>query len=178
MLAGTVLLTGCSERQEASTTLPTTAAAPTTEALPPLGPADMPMPDEAREQTAQGAQAFTEYYVEIYNRALRTLNTTSMRELSQGCEACDQLAEQLELTASRGEAIAGGEMRIVASTAPHLRGLEADVVFDVAQESITATVGGEPIEGRTYPGSQSTGGGGVLRWDDDRSTWVLIQWNV
>lgn len=79
VLAGSVLLTGCAEKQEASTSLPTTAPAPTTEALPPLGPADMPMPAEAREQTVDGAEAFTEYYVELYNHALRTLDTTHLR---------------------------------------------------------------------------------------------------
>ena len=178
LLLGTLTLAGCAEKEEASTTLPPAEAAPTTEALPPLGPADMPMPEEARQQTAEGAQAFTEYYVELYNEALRTLDTSHLRGLSQGCETCDELAEQLERTARRGEAIQGGQMRLLASTPPYLRGAEADLVFDVAQEPIAATLDGKPVEGRSYPASESSGGGGVLRWDEARSTWVLTQWII
>ena len=178
-MLGTLTLAGCAEKQEASTTLPPLEAAPTTEeALVPLGPPDMPMPEEARRQTADGAQAFTEYYVELYNHAMRTLDSTYLRDLSEDCDTCDQLAEQLERTAGRGEAIEGGRMRILGSTPPYLRGEEADVVFDVAQDPITATLGGKPIEGRSYPASESSGGGGVLRWDEARSTWVITQWAI
>ncbi len=65
VLVGAALLSGCSEKQEANDTLPTPSAAETTEALPELGPPDLPMPAEAREQTVEGADAFTRYYVEI-----------------------------------------------------------------------------------------------------------------
>ena len=62
----TALLAGCSGgTQQASTTLPTTSA-PTAAAsptLPPLGPADFPVPAEAREKTPEGVNAFTRYYV-------------------------------------------------------------------------------------------------------------------
>ncbi|TQN42141.1 hypothetical protein FHU33_1535 [Blastococcus colisei] len=82
VLVGTALLTGCSEKQEANHTLPSSSAAETSEALPEIGPPELPMPAEAREKTADGAEAFTRYYVEIYNHALRTLDTTWMRDLS------------------------------------------------------------------------------------------------
>ncbi|MDP5185388.1 DUF6318 family protein [Blastococcus sp. BMG 814] len=178
VLAGTVLLTGCSEKQEASTSLPTPAAAPTTEALPPLGPADLPMPDEAREQTADGAQAFSEYYVELYNHALRTLDTTSMRQLSKACETCDALADQVDRVAAAGQEHEGGEVRIRASTPPYLTGDEAQLVFDVAQAPLSITQSGEPVEGQSMPEYSSTGGGGVLQWDETRASWVMTQWNV
>ena len=177
MLAA-ALLTGCSEKIEANDTLPTSSPSPTTEELAPLGPPDMPMPQEAREQTAEGAEAFTAYYIEIYNHALRTLDTTFMHELSSGCESCDQLAEQLETASARGQGIEGGEMRIVGSTPPYLHDDVAELVFDIAQAPISATQDGKPIEGRSYPGSESSGGGGVLRWDEERTTWILTQWNV
>jgi hypothetical protein len=69
-------------------------------------------------------------------------------------------------------------MRIVGSTPPYLRGDDAELVFDTAQEAISVTLDGQPIEGRTYPGSETTGGGGILRWDNARTTWVFTQWNV
>ena len=61
------VLSGCSERQEANDTLPTATGepTPTAEELPPLGPADFPMPGEAREKTPEGAVEFTRYYVSL-----------------------------------------------------------------------------------------------------------------
>ena len=50
------LLGGCSEKQEANDTLPSASAAETTEALPEVGPADFPVPDEARTKDAAGAE--------------------------------------------------------------------------------------------------------------------------
>ena len=58
LLAGAAVLAGCSDMQEASESLPSTSsAAPTEDELPPLGPEDLPMPDEARTQDAAGAEA-------------------------------------------------------------------------------------------------------------------------
>ncbi|MCW2579144.1 MAG: uncharacterized protein JWR82_745, partial [Blastococcus sp.] len=57
MVAGALLLSGCSEKQEANDTLPSTSASPSTEALPEVGPADFPVPDEARTKDAAGAEA-------------------------------------------------------------------------------------------------------------------------
>ena len=62
--AGLVLVTalvgGCSEKQEANDSLPTATASRTEDQLPPLGPEDLPMPDEARTQDAAGAEALRE----------------------------------------------------------------------------------------------------------------------
>ncbi len=62
------LLSGCSEKHEANDTLPSTSAAETTEALPALGPADFPVPDEARTKDAAGAEAFLRYWIDLLNR--------------------------------------------------------------------------------------------------------------
>jgi outer membrane murein-binding lipoprotein Lpp len=179
LLLGTTLLAGCSARTEANDTLPSTSSAPTTEAaLPQLGPPDMPMPSEAREPTAEGADAFTRYYVELYNHAIRTLDTTHMRDFSQGCDTCDQLADQVDAVAAAGQRYEGGEARVVASTPPFLTGDEAQLVFDVAQAPLSVTLDGVPVEGQAMPEYSSTGGGGILRWSDDRATWVMTQWNI
>ena len=63
LAAGAVVLSGCSERQEASDTLPEADASPSASQpeLPPLGPPDLPMPAEARTQDAAGAEAFVQY---------------------------------------------------------------------------------------------------------------------
>ena len=69
LLLGTTLLAGCSEKQEASTTLPPASQTPTptAEALPPLGPADFPVPPEARTKDAAGAEAFLRYFIDLIN---------------------------------------------------------------------------------------------------------------
>jgi hypothetical protein len=61
LVVGTTMLGGCSEKVEANDTLPTTSASQTSAELPPLGPPDLPMPEQAREQTAEGADALTAY---------------------------------------------------------------------------------------------------------------------
>jgi hypothetical protein len=89
LVVATDLLTGCSEKQEASTTLPTTSAAETTEVLPQLGPADFPVPDEARTKDAAGADAFLRYYIELSNRQQELLDgdpfATSHRTVASAC---------------------------------------------------------------------------------------------
>jgi hypothetical protein len=68
VVIGAALLSGCSDKQEANETLPPTSASPTTEALPEIGPADFPVPDEARTKDAAGAEAFMRYYLELSDR--------------------------------------------------------------------------------------------------------------
>jgi hypothetical protein len=179
LLVGTALLTGCSQKTGANDTLPPASASPTTaEELPPLGPPDMPMPAEAREQTAEGAEAFTRYYVEIYNHAMRTLDTTYMRDLNRGCDTCDELADQVDEVAAAGQQYEGGQTRILGSTPPYLKDDEAQLVFDIVQAPLSVIFNGVPVDGQTMPEFSSTGGGGILRWDDGRTTWVMTQWNA
>ena len=71
LVLATALLSGCSEKDEANSTLPSTSAAATTEALPPVGPADFPVPDEARTKDAAGAEAFLYYWIDLLNRQQR-----------------------------------------------------------------------------------------------------------
>ena len=56
LVVAAALLSGCSEKVEANDTLPPTSAAETTESLPPVGPADFPVPDEARTKDAAGGR--------------------------------------------------------------------------------------------------------------------------
>lgn len=98
--------------------------------------------------------------------------------MSRECETCDALADQVDRVAAAGQEHDGGQVRIIASTPPYLAGNEAQLVFDVAQAPLSITQAGAPVEGQSMPEYSSTGGGGVLRWDDSRSTWVLTQWNV
>jgi hypothetical protein len=94
LAAGAVVLSGCSERQEAADTLPEADATPSASEpeLPPLGPPDLPMPAEARTQDAAGAEAFVRYYIDLINRTSTVMDAAPLREFSDGCEDCERIA--------------------------------------------------------------------------------------
>ena len=94
LLVGTALLSGCSEKQEAGTTLPSTSASPTTEELPVVGPADFPVPDEARTKNAAGAEAFLRYFIELINRQQAIPAVASTKVVCDG--PGDQRAEDVK----------------------------------------------------------------------------------
>ncbi|MGY1826969.1 DUF6318 family protein [Blastococcus sp. SYSU DS0541] len=172
-MAGTVLLTGCSEKQEASTSLPTTEASPTTEALPPLGPEDMPMPDEAREQTADGAEAFVRYYVDLINRTSTVMDAGPLRQLSDGCRDCDRIASSTEEAASAGQDYEGGELTIIEVGAPVMKDGAADFPIIVDQaEFVVLDRSGTPAHGGSAAYSGITGGVAVV-WDSTRQSWLM-----
>ncbi|MGY2075091.1 DUF6318 family protein [Blastococcus sp. SYSU DS0828] len=174
-MAGTVLLTGCAEKQEASATLPTTEAAPTTETLPPLGPADFPVPDEAREKTPEGAVEFVRYYVELTKYlAVNSREPEPLLQLSEDCRTCDQIAQSLaaDLAASYryseytyvfeeyGPALVNGE--------------SAEMGFRYVQGPITAVdPSGQVVQDRSAATPEELQSGASLSWKDDVHSWVI-----
>lgn len=134
------------------------------------------MPAAARAQTPEGADAFTRYYVAIYNEALRTLDSKYMRQLSNGCETCDLLADQVDDIAANGQEVTGGEVRVVGSTRPYVTGDQAQLVFDIRQAPLSLTAHGKPVDGSSFSEFSTTGGGGALRWSDDQTSWIFTQW--
>lgn len=173
VLAGSVLLTGCAEKQEASTSLPTTAPAPTTEALPPLGPADMPMPAEARTQDAAGAEAFVRYYVSLINRTSTVMDAQPLRQLSDGCRDCERIASSTEEAASAGQDYEGGGLSIVEVGEPVMKDGAADFPIVVNQsEFVVLDSSGMPTHGGSAAYSGITGGVAVV-WDSTRQTWLM-----
>ena len=108
LLVGIAVLSGCSEKQEANDSLPTsTTATPTEEELPPLGPEDLPMPAEARTQDAAGAEAFVRYYIELINRTSDVMDAEPLREFSDGCQDCDRIATDTDEDAAAGLRLRG-----------------------------------------------------------------------
>ncbi|CCG04420.1 conserved protein of unknown function [Blastococcus saxobsidens DD2] len=172
---GALVLTGCSERQEASTTLPTTEAAPTTEALPTLGPADFPVPEEAREQTPEGAVEFVRYYVALTKHlAVNSRDPEPLLQLSQDCRTCNQIAQALtaDLAASYsyreyayefdeyGPALVDGET--------------AEVGFAYVQGPITAVdQAGQIVPDRSAATPEELQSGASLLWNEDLQSWVI-----
>src|SRR4051794_18248120 len=119
LVAGPLLLAGCSGKQQANDSLPTTKTAPATKTLAQLGPADFPVPAEARNKDAAGAEAFMRYYLELYNHTKNSLDPSPLRSLSISCQACEQLAQQIESVASHSQRYSGGQV-VIDSLSPPL----------------------------------------------------------
>src|SRR3712207_1934762 len=126
-LIGTALLTGCAAKQEANDTLPTASPSPTEE-LPPLGPADFPVPAEARTKDAAGAEAFVRYYIDLLNRQQAIPAGEPLRELSPECATCLRIARAFDDAAAAGHTYYGGELTLNDVTAPRIEGDTASLM--------------------------------------------------
>src|SRR5829696_4256686 len=129
VVVGAALLTGCSEKQEASETLPSSSAAETSEELPEIGPADFPVPDEARTKDAAGAEAFLRYYIDLSNRQQVLLDGEPIRQLGPECPECLRIAKNFDDVAAAGQRYEGGKLTLNDVTEPQLTDDEASINF-------------------------------------------------
>ncbi len=182
LVAGAVVLSGCSERQEASDTLPGADASPSASEpeLPPLGPPDLPMPAEARAPTRDGARAFFEYYIEVYNHAFVNMDSSYIRDLGLNCTDCNLIADQLDADTAAGLQYEGGTLRIDSMSPPSVEGETAQLalIFTQAPLKVINSTSGEPLRELSSGEVHSPSGGAVLAWQAKRSTWVVTQWDA
>ncbi|WP_369140761.1 DUF6318 family protein [Modestobacter versicolor] len=171
-----VLLAGCSDGGTANETLPSTSstAAETTESLPPLGPPDLPMPDEARQQTPAGAEAFLQYFIQLMNAAQEQATSEYVRSLSLQCATCDTFADGVDNYAKLQYRYDGGEIVLGSVSAPSITGGNAEFALALVQDRLSV-IGpdGSPIadlvsEAANYPAS-----GAIVTWDSARETWLM-----
>lgn len=178
LAAGAVVLSGCSEHQAASDTLPEADASPSESEpeLPPLGPSDLPMPDEARAQDAAGAEAFVRYYIELINRTSTVMDAAPLREFSQGCEECNRIATDTESDAASGYSYEGGELAVTTVGQPLVRGSSAEVPFrvDLAQLTVVDS-SGQPVPDLTLKAYPDLLSSAALSWSLDRECWIVTQ---
>ncbi|RBY93229.1 DUF6318 family protein [Blastococcus sp. TF02A-30] len=177
--AGALVLTGCSEKQEASDALPSSSsAAPTEDELPPLGPEDMPMPEEARTQDAAGAEAFVRYYIDLINRTSTVMDAKPLRDLSDGCRDCDRIATNTEADGAAGHSYRGGEIEIASFPAPLLKESTASIALRINQAPLSVVdAAGQSIDGGSDAYTDLPAGIG-LAWDASRSTWLMTDFTV
>ncbi|SCX56572.1 hypothetical protein SAMN03159343_3450 [Klenkia marina] len=168
-------LTGCSDPGTPSDTLPTAASTSAEPTLEPLGPADFPVPAEAREQTEAGAVAMASYYMNLTAWAFDTLDTTWLRALSVECQQCTSTAEGIDINREAGNRYSGGEVAVT-TLPPELDSLgRTGVGLLLEQKALTLTgADGQVIADRSTL-DRRLSGGAVLSWDRDRSVWVMNQ---
>ena len=176
-LAMAALLTGCSaEEQQASTDLPpapSSSAEPTPE-LPPLGPADFPVPDEARVQDEAGAEAFLEYYVELINRQTAIPDGAPLRDLGPDCNECQRIAARLDEAASAQQAFRGGRISLTGDAGWAVSGAEARASFYVrVAPGAQMHRNGSAVAGTVSVLQKKLPSAAILRWSDARRTWLV-----
>ncbi len=173
LIAGAVVLSGCSEKQQASESLPSSSASPTEEELPPLGPEDLPMPEEARTQDAAGAEAFVRYYIALINRTSEVMDAEPLREFSDGCRECDRIADNIEEDATAGLEYEGGALTVTAVGEPLLTDETAELALRVDQAALSVTDStGAAVDGGSGA-YQDLSGGASLRWVAERQSWAM-----
>jgi hypothetical protein len=169
----TALLSGCAEKQEARDTLPTASAAPTTEALPELGPTDFPVPDEARTKDAAGAEAFLRYWIDLSNRQQDRLDGQPLRDLGPECRECLRIAQNFDDVAAAGHRYTGGKLTLNDVTEPVLSGAEASINFGIRQEAVSLVdAAGNPVD-EGLPELPNQGSGITLVWSETDRSWLV-----
>jgi len=173
-LAGITLLAGCSDSGGANETLPSTSstAAETSASLPPLGPPDLPMPAQAREQTPEGVRAFAKYYIELINIASSDLDATYLRSLSRDCDTCNRIADDAEDDRAAGYIYQGGALTITSIGDGALTAEGGEVAFVVDQAPLSVLdPAGQPVEDLTSPQLTDLPAGLSTVWDGDH--WLV-----
>ncbi|MCW2682385.1 MAG: uncharacterized protein JWP33_298 [Blastococcus sp.] len=175
VVAGALLVSGCSEKQEANDTLPSTSASPSTEALPEVGPADFPVPDEARTKDAAGAEAFLRYWIDLLNRQQAIPAGQPLRDLSTAeCDECQRIAKAFDDAAAAGWLYEGGQLSLNDVPEPQIYGNQADVVFGLRVEPLTVRdPSGSPVPDGIGDLAPNAGSGLTLAWSDDSQSWSV-----
>ena len=183
LAAGAVVLSGCSEKQEASTTLPTTSAAETTEALPPVGPAAFPVPAEAREKTPEGALAFAKYYIALGTEIGKgAVPSQALLDLSTPeCRLCNQVAKSFSDDQAAGYKQVGGSYSFKEYGPGFMSegGNVAEIGFDYTQGAYSVVdANGQAVPSRAGKESGVLPSGMRLDWREDLHSWLVANLTI
>jgi len=180
LAVGTALLGGCSEKQEASSDLPSAAASSSKPELPPLGPADFPVPDEARQKTPEGALAFAKYYIALGDQiGSGTIPPRTLLDLSDGCGLCRQVASSYEADRAAGITYSGSTYSFKEYALPRLSGETAELGFVYSQSAYKALdARGHEVPARAGKASGKLQSGMLLKWRDDLQSWVVTSLTI
>ena len=96
-----LLLAACSSEPEVREPDPTPSTSPTPTVAAPT------MPAQAKEDSSEGAVAFVRHWIDTFNKASVSGDTTALEGLSDGCEPCDSYSDAIRQTFEDGEAPTG-----------------------------------------------------------------------
>ena len=179
LLAAVAVLGGCASKQEASQSLPSTSAAPSTKALPPLGPKDLPMPAAARTQDAAGAEAFVRYYIALINRTSTVMDAKPLRDFSHNCRDCTRIAANTEKDIKAGLHYRHGELTLTEIAPPLLKDSTAEMALGAKEAPLEVlNSAGKLVQGRGSGAYTGLSGGAALAWDANRVSWVITDLTI
>ncbi len=182
LMVAAAALAGCSEAEPASETLPTTSApaAPTSEALPPLGPADFPMPPEAREKTPEGATEFARYYVQLIEYVSDgDLDPQPLIDLSHNCELCVMISDSFAEDRADGYSYSDVSIDFREYGVGLIEGESAEVGFQYAQSTIAVyDSAGTEVTERSAEETGVLQSGVLLSWDERRASWLVTSLTI
>lgn len=182
VVGASAVLAGCSEKQEAQQSLPSTssAAPSTTEALPPLGPAAFPVPPEARAKTADGAVEFVRYYVTLTKYlADHGLDPEPLLTLSQDCRSCSNIAASLTEDREANYTYLQYDFEFDEYGPALIEGDTAQMGFTYIQGPVSVVdQAGAVVEDRSSATREKLESGAILLWRSDQQTWVLTALTV
>ena len=177
LCAGLLLLSGCSEKQDAGATPPPAppTTAPPSPALPPLGPTDFPVPDEARTQDEAGAEAALRYYLDLVAHQ-GTKGGQPLRDLSQGCELCTFMADRADQDATAGYTMEGGQAILEYVQTPTLHDGIAEFTFSITQaRTAVRDRQGNLVPGRNPDEVRGLRGAALMTWSPSSQAWIMSQ---
>lgn len=185
LAAATVLLvSGCTQDRVRPSDdlppLPSTSATPTpTDDAP--GATGYPLPEAAREYTPEGARAFFDYFIAVVNASYLANDPVPLREITQGCEYCDELTQRFDESRVAGLRVVGGELVLIEVGAATLRQLEsgadgAGMVFRLIQQPAQAfDAAGALISDAPELRAEGTV---ELAWLADQRDWLVSVFSV
>ncbi len=178
---GTALLTGCgaAEAEAPSSSLPSaTSAAPTTEALPVVGPADFPVPPEARTQDAAGAEAFLRYWIDLIDRQRAIPAGQPLRDLGPDCQECRRIAQVFDEAATAGNRYIGGDLTVKDVPAPLMGAGTASFSFSVSAEEERLVDGADIDVAEPAPADPLLFSGLNLSWSTAQEAWLVTDFGI
>jgi hypothetical protein len=173
-----VLVSGCTEKQPANDTLPPTSssAAESEESLPPHGPEDFPLPEDARTDDESGAEAAARYFLALTTYAFENLDDEPLLELSRNCEFCESLANQVSAARNSGQRYVGGQVTITGpAQIAKAEGNALEVYVPIEQSPLEVfDSSGQSIPESAQPSYQLSASVLVM-WDDQKRYWPVVE---
>lgn len=173
VMSSALLLVGCEDEPEptfeptpSEATSSETATEPTDAETTDAGPVEPTLPDEAKEPTKAGAEAFVEYYWEVVSYAQKSGDVASLKELqTEYCEVCVGGTEAIERIYERGGHIEGGTYDLLDVSASEASGPEGSWFANARVRVGRQVVRGAGSLNETYPAGTDEYGIG-LRFED------------
>lgn len=176
------LLAGCGSDEapsESRAAESTAEAAADPGSLVPLGPADLPVPEDARARTPEGAMAFLHYYLGLINHTNRTMDPAHLIDLSQpACETCAAVTAAYQGDAAAGYTYSGGDVAVDSMATANLGGKTAVISFVLSQApSAVLDSRGRTVPGRSTEAFPTMPSAATLTWSEDDATWTVASLN-